>query len=126
MFAVYQPAINLHVEDSPTTGDHLALYPEILLDVCRQTDGYRFVVSLHAVFNRDVHLLTPPSEKSPVYARTIASESTQPNASSIVYFIRRTTPDQGFADFGDLGPLEDVVKAVDRDGGRGQQLNAQQ
>ena len=105
MFAVYQLAINLHVEDSPTAGDHLALNPEILLDVCRQTDGYRFIVSLHAVFDRDVHVLVPPSEKLPVYARTVASESNQPDAPSIVYFNRRIAPDQGFAVFGVLGPL---------------------
>ncbi len=51
MLAVNQIAVDLHVEDAALTGDHLAINTEVLLNLCRQTGGFGFVVSLHAVFN---------------------------------------------------------------------------
>lgn len=51
VLAVNEVAIDLDVEDSPGAGDHLAIGAKVLLDVCRQTDGCGFVISLHAVFD---------------------------------------------------------------------------
>lgn len=49
-------AVHLDVKDSAAAGDHLDLNLELALDGIRQTDGLGLVVSLHAVFDRNVHV----------------------------------------------------------------------
>lgn len=55
MFAVDHFAVDLDVKDTATSGNHFAVNADFFLNVCRQTDGHRFIVSLHAVFDRNVH-----------------------------------------------------------------------
>ena len=44
-----------NVEDAARTLDERALNPEFFLDLSRQTDGARLIVSLHAEFDADAH-----------------------------------------------------------------------
>lgn len=48
-------AIDVHVEYPAGAFDHLRIDAELILDRLRQTGGRRKVVSLHAVFDADVH-----------------------------------------------------------------------
>lgn len=54
--AVDELAIHLDVKNSAAAGDHLDLNLELTLDSVRQTDGLGLVVSLHAVFDGNVHI----------------------------------------------------------------------
>jgi hypothetical protein len=52
-------AIDMHVEDSSGTFDHFGIDFELLFDRFRQTGGRGVVVSLHAIFDADVHRRSP-------------------------------------------------------------------
>ena len=56
--AVDELAIHLDVKNSAAAGDHLDLNLELTLDSVRQTDGLGLVVSLHAVFDGNMHIGT--------------------------------------------------------------------
>lgn len=81
VFAVDQLAVDLHVEDTALAFDQFAIKPKTLLDVCRQTDGCRLIVSLHAVFDRNVHRVFSKSDlrvsrlQSPCLHQRIPSHS---------------------------------------------------
>ena len=49
-------AVHLDVKDSAAARDHLDPNLELALDGVRQTDGLGLVVSLHAVFDGNVHV----------------------------------------------------------------------
>ena len=53
--APYLRAVDVYVEDSAGAFDHLRIDPELILDRLRQTGGRGVIVSLHAVFDADVH-----------------------------------------------------------------------
>jgi hypothetical protein len=53
-----QPAIDLDVKNSSVTGDQFGFQVRHLPDLIRQTGGSGKVVSLHAVLDRDLHLLS--------------------------------------------------------------------
>ncbi len=53
--AINQIAIDDHIEYAARTLDQLRFHPQGLLDRIRQTGGSRFIVSLHAVFDADLH-----------------------------------------------------------------------
>ena len=57
----YLSAVDVHVENAATALDHLGLDAEFALDRLRQTGGRGVVVSLHAVFDTDVHQASVPS-----------------------------------------------------------------
>ena len=59
LLAVDQLAVDLDIEDAPGALDQLAGDAELALDRIRQTGGLGLVISLHAVFNRNVHLDLP-------------------------------------------------------------------
>ncbi len=59
VLAVDQIAIDFDVEDSAAATDQLAINPDVAFDICRQTDGHRLVISLHAVLDRNVHFQSP-------------------------------------------------------------------
>jgi hypothetical protein len=60
MFAVDQVAVGLDIEDAAAALDQFALDAELVLDCFRQTDGLWRVVSLNAVFDRNVHIVSFP------------------------------------------------------------------
>ena len=55
MFAVDQNAVALHVKDATAALNELNVNVLCIFDGGRQTGGLRGVVSLHAVFNRNLH-----------------------------------------------------------------------
>ncbi len=55
LLAVDQLAVDFDIEDAAAALDQLALDAEFALDRIRQTGGLGLVISLHAVFNRNVH-----------------------------------------------------------------------
>ncbi len=55
MLRVNQLAVEIDVEDSTGTRDQERFDAERVFELCRQTDGFGLVVSLHAVGDRDVH-----------------------------------------------------------------------
>jgi hypothetical protein len=55
VFAVDQLAVYFDVEDPASALDHLGFDLEGVLKLFRQTGGFGVVVSLHAVFDRNVH-----------------------------------------------------------------------
>ena len=55
VLGVNQVAVDPNVENASPALDQLTNQIEFLLDRIRQTGGLREVVSLHAVFNRDLH-----------------------------------------------------------------------
>ena len=57
----YLFAVDVHVEYAATSLDHFGLYAELALDRLRQTGARGIVVSLHAVFDTDVHQTFAPS-----------------------------------------------------------------
>lgn len=65
MFAPDLRAVDVHVEDSAGAFDHLRIYAELILDRLRQTGGRGVIVSLHAVFDADVHCRTTPHTPVP-------------------------------------------------------------
>ena len=48
-------AVDVYVEHAATALDHLGVHAEFSFDRLRQTGGRGVVVSLHAVFDTDVH-----------------------------------------------------------------------
>ncbi len=59
LLAVDQLAIDLDVEDSPAALDEFGGDVEFGLDGVRQTGGLWRIVSLHAIFNGNVHVRPP-------------------------------------------------------------------
>lgn len=57
LLAVDQLAVDLDIEDAAAAFDQLAGDAELALDRIRQTGGLGLVVSLHAEFNRNAHLV---------------------------------------------------------------------
>ena len=55
VFAPNLGAVDVYVEHAAGALDQLRLDAELILDRPRQTGGRGIVVSLHAVFNRDIH-----------------------------------------------------------------------
>ena len=55
LFAIDAAAIGHDVEDAASAGDQRRVDVELLFDRGRQTGGLRFVVSLHAVGDADLH-----------------------------------------------------------------------
>ena len=53
-----QVSVDTNLEDSATTLDQASGYSVFLIDFSRQTGGLRRVVSLHAVFDADLHDLS--------------------------------------------------------------------
>lgn len=47
--------VHVHVEHAAGAFDHLRIYAELILDRLRQTGGRGVIVSLHAVFDANVH-----------------------------------------------------------------------
>lgn len=52
-------AVRYNVEDAPASGNQIGVYSQHLLQFIRQTGGFRFVVSLHAIANFKFHRLPP-------------------------------------------------------------------
>ncbi len=62
-FGPDQLAVDTELEAAATAGDEFQVFDllfECFEDFGRQTDGFRFVVSDSAVFERDVHGICPP------------------------------------------------------------------
>ncbi|MCG3138363.1 MAG: hypothetical protein HJJLKODD_02226 [Phycisphaerae bacterium] len=57
MLAEDQLTINLHIKYPAGTLDHFRFYAELFTNGVRQTGGFGSVVSLHAVGNRNLHIL---------------------------------------------------------------------
>ncbi len=74
MFAVDQVAVGLDIEDAAAALDQFALDAELVLDCFRQTDGLWRVVSLNAVFDRNVHVMSFPQSR---HCRTRADHANQ-------------------------------------------------
>jgi hypothetical protein len=55
VLAVDEPAVGLDVKNAAAAFDELSLDSELLVDGVRQTGGLGGVVSLHAVFDGDLH-----------------------------------------------------------------------
>lgn len=74
MFAIDQVAVGLDIEDAAAAFDQFALDAELVLDCFRQTDGLWRVVSLNAVFDRNVHVMSFPQSR---HCRTRADYANQ-------------------------------------------------
>lgn len=53
--AVDQLTIDLDLENTAASLDQLAIHVKFILESVRQTDGFGGIVSLYAVFDRNVH-----------------------------------------------------------------------
>ena len=61
--AEYKFSIDHNLKNAASTFDETSIYTELIFKVSRQTGGLWGVVSLHTVFNTNIHLPSPSRHK---------------------------------------------------------------